>query len=65
MNSVSVSGGTIAFSDREVRSVDYRDGTPFVWVILDDGTQINIPLNCAQAIALKLEQNNMLGPRIR
>lgn len=46
-----VGKATISFSDNEVQSVNYTDGLPFVWIMLNDGMQINIPIGTVLCIA--------------
>ncbi len=51
---MSHTGGVISFGPDEVKSINYRSTVPFIWIILEDGTQINLPLNVAEVIASRV-----------
>jgi hypothetical protein len=52
---IGVSKATIYFSAELVTAVNINSSIKLVWIMLDDGSQINIPLNVAYAIKAAIE----------
>lgn len=61
MSSLSISGATIAFSLNDVREVNINESVKLCWVVLQDGTQINIPL---EVIICAYQKIKVEPPRI-
>ena len=52
---IGISKATIYFAAEQVTSVNINSSIKLVWIMLDDGSQINIPLNIAHAIKSAIE----------
>lgn len=52
---IGISKNVVFFAADEVKSVNINSSVKLVWITLDDGTQLNIPLNVAYAIKHAIE----------
>lgn len=63
MSSLSISGATIGFNAEDVKSVNYNPDIPFIWLIMEDGSQLNLPVTVCMSIASKLEDRIKQEPK--
>ena len=57
---------TVIVTSDEVWSINMDKTIPFAWIIMDDGSQLNLPINVLEMLILKYKKefgnfDNILG----